>query len=462
MTPTERKKRRFIPLYIFLLLALLTACVIRPIDRTPYTQTEYYTKTTAAQEAAPVAISTADTLQVGWAKVNITPPAGTPLAGYGKRLGMAYEQVHDSAWVRTFAFDNGKAEAYYIALDLLIVPMQLLQELERLYPSLGLKPEQVYLTATHSHTSFGGWGKKLGVKFMSGKYDEELVQRLAAQVTKSMRLAKQQLQPTRVGYGSVAAPSMVRNRLLKDPDNPYYSERLENRDTQLRFLKFEHPGGATAVLATFAAHPTILPSMAPELSRDYPGVLVDELEARIGFAAFSAGGVGSHSATYFHHDTYESVQDVGSRLAKLLREQLPHTPTRHVQTLGYGRSRLFLPPAQWRISKGLRLAPFLFNSIFGEHPAYVSSLQVGDVVFVGAPADYSGEFVPQLSTQAAEQGQQAILTSFNGGYIGYVTPDRYYNLDEYETRSMSFFGPYSGSYLTDILLRQLRQHAPKQ
>ncbi|WP_266204754.1 neutral/alkaline non-lysosomal ceramidase N-terminal domain-containing protein [Pontibacter kalidii] len=457
-----QRSRRYKYLYVLLFLLLLTACVVRPLDRTPYRQTDYYQETISDLSESPATVTHSDTVQVGWAKVNITPPVGTPLAGYGKRMGMAYEQVHDSAWVRTFAFSNSKTEAYYVALDLLIVPMQVLQELEKVYPELGLRPEQVYLTATHSHTSFGGWGKKPGIKLMSGKYDAELVERLAQQIVQSIKLARQHLQPTKIGYGSTSAASLVKNRLLDDQDNPYYEDRHTTRDTELRFLKFEREDGSTAILSVFSAHPTILPSDDPTLSRDYPGVLVDELEERVGFASFSAGAVGSQSTVYFQGDTYESTENVGDRLARLLREELLHVKTDYMYTLGYGRVPLELPEPSWRISKGLRLAPFLFNSIFGEHPAYVTSLQLGDVVFLGAPADYSGEFVAQIRQQARAQGQQAIVTSFNGGYIGYITPDKYYNLKEYETRSMNFFGPYSGSYLTEIMLRQLQQHQPRK
>lgn len=458
---TRKKKfaRRYVYVYILAFLLLITACVLRPVDRTPYQETDYYRQTISNLQENPATITHGDTLQVGWAKRNITPPTGTPLAGYGKRLGMAYDTVHDSAWVRTFAFSNGKTEAYYVALDLLIVPMEVHSELEKQYPALGLKPEQVYLTATHSHTSFGGWGKKLGVKFMSGKYDADLVAQLAQQILQSMSEARGKMQPTKVGYGSVEVPSLVRNRLLKDPDNPYYKDRLRTRDTALRFLKFERPDGTLAILSVFAAHPTILPSKAPELSRDYPGVLVDALEQRVAFASFSAGAVASHSATYFQGDTYESTETVGNKLAKRLRQQLASVETAYVYTLGYGRTSMQLPTPQWRISKDWRLAPVLFNSVFGKHPAYVTSLQLGSTVFMGAPADYSGEYVATIREQAKLQGQQAIVTSFNGGYIGYITPEKYYDLDEYETRSMNFFGPFSGSYLTEVILAQLAKHS---
>ncbi|WP_239022913.1 neutral/alkaline non-lysosomal ceramidase N-terminal domain-containing protein [Pontibacter mangrovi] len=453
-----RKKSINVLLVTVLLLLGLAAVLLRPLDRTPFTKTDYYATTLRNLQQRPAYVTQGDTVRVGWAKVNITPPAGTPLAGYGKRLGMDYESVHDSAWARTFAFSNGKTEAYYVALDMLIVPMQVMRRLEQVYPKLGLKPEQVYLTATHSHTSFGGWGKKLGVSLMSGEYEEELVAQLTRQIVQSMQLARQNLQPAKIGYGSVKAEGLVKNRLLDDPENPFYPDRNKTRDATLRFLKFEGQNGETAILSALSAHATILPSKTPELSRDYPGELVDELERHVDFAAFSAGAVGSQSVVYTHGDTYQSTQEVGEELAALLWQQLQQITCDYVYTLGYDRTRLALPEPSWRIATDLRLAPFVFNSVFGQHPAYVTSLQLGNVVFVGAPADYSGEFVARLRQNAQAQGLQAIVTSFNGGYIGYVTPDKYYNLEEYETRSMNFFGPHSGSYLTDIMLRQLRQY----
>ncbi|GAB3532287.1 neutral/alkaline non-lysosomal ceramidase N-terminal domain-containing protein [Pontibacter brevis] len=432
------------------MLLLLPACIVQRIDRTPYQQTDYYKKTLASLNSNPPTVMTGDTLEVGWAKLNITPSAPAPLAGYGKRLGMDYEEVHDTAWVRTFAFDNGQAEAYFVSLDLLIVPMLVLQELEKEYPKRGLKPEQVYLSATHSHSSFGGWGRRIGVKIMSGEYESEIVRHLTQQILQSIELARQNLKPTRIGYGSTDASSLVKNRLTKS---------RQDRDTALRFLKFERPDGTAAVLSFFSAHPTTLPSMQPVLSRDYPGVLVDELEVRVGFAAFSAGAVGSHSPVFFQREPFEGTEEVGERLATILRHELHQVETSYTRTLGYNRTPLLLPDPQWRISENLRLAPTLFNWLFGKHPAYVTSLQLGDIVLLGAPADYSGEFMDELEHTASQKDLNVIATSFNGGYIGYVTPEEHYDLDKYETRSMSFYGPYSGNYMTEILQLLLRQHA---
>jgi hypothetical protein len=50
-------------------------------------------------------------------------------------------------------------------------------------------------------------------------------------------------------------------------------------------------------------------------------------------------------------------------------------------------------------------------------------------------------------------GGDAVVTSFNGSYIGYVIPDRYYYLPGYEPKVMSFFGPNLSDYLDEVLRR---------
>lgn len=397
-------------------------------------------------------LPTADTLQAGWAKVNITPEPGTPLAGYGKRKGMAYTSVHDSVWVRTFAFSNSATQAVFISLDMLIAPMTIAAALEQEYAQLGVRPEQVYLSATHTHTSFGSWGKKPAGRLMAGKYKKQVVAATTARIVQSIKLAQANLQPTRVGYGSINAAPWVMNRLTG-------SETA--RDTLLRFLKLEQASGNTAILCTFAAHPTILPSMQPALSRDYPGVLADEIETRYEFAAFAAGAVGSHRAAYHHGDSFESVHETGQALAQLILEKAPTVATNYTSTLSVARLPLYLPEPQWRIGDNHRFAPWLFYTLFGRYSAYINSLQVGNTLLLGVPADYSGEFVPALEQQTRQQGQHLLVTGFNGGYLGYILPDEHYHLKKYEARAMNFYGPYCGSYLQEVLHRIVARHKPQ-
>ncbi|MCC9137860.1 neutral/alkaline non-lysosomal ceramidase N-terminal domain-containing protein [Pontibacter silvestris] len=431
------------------MLLFFQSCIVQPIDTTPPEQTDYYRKTVAQIEQAKLDTTAGDTLKIGWAKVNITPPPPAPLAGYGKRLGLKYKEVHDSAYVRTFAFDNGQHLAFLVTLDMLITPMELTKVLEKQYSKLGLKPQQVYLTATHTHTSFGGWGKRIGGRMMAGKYKKKLVQQAAEHVLQSINQAQANLEATRVGYGYANGAPWVYNRLTGS---------ATARDTTIRFLKFEKKNGNTAILCTFSAHPTILPSMQPVLSRDYPGVLVDQLEKQVNFAAFAAGAVSSHRSNYQHGETFKSVEEIGHALAEIVLQESATVQLTYTNQLNSVRIPLSLPKPHWRLGDEHRFAPGLFYTFFGKYSAYLSSLQVGETVLLGTPADYSGEFMTQLEQQAHKQGQHMVLTGFNGGYIGYIVPDEHYQLKKYEARAMNFYGPYSGSYLTQMLLQLLRLH----
>ena len=44
-----------------------------------------------------------------------------------------------------------------------------------------------------------------------------------------------------------------------------------------------------------------------------------------------------------------------------------------------------------------------------------------------------------------------MITSFNGDYVGYVIPSRYYHLNGYEPRVMSFFGPNVPDYFDEFI-----------
>jgi hypothetical protein len=70
---------------------------------------------------------------------------------------------------------------------------------------------------------------------------------------------------------------------------------------------------------------------------------------------------------------------------------------------------------------------------------------------VGLPCDFSGELVAVLSRYASNKGLRLIITSFNGAYAGYVTDDRHFDKDQYETITMSWFGPYNGAYFQEVV-----------
>jgi neutral ceramidase len=420
---------------------LLPACL--PVSRSAYQQKQYYRKTRAGIQALPAPQALADTVQAGWAKVNITPSHQAPLAGYGKRKGKRLEGIQDSIYVRAFVFKNRHQKVAYVTMDLLIVPMAVTAALARELPRLGFSPEQTYLTATHTHSSLGGWARKPAGYVMAGKYAKAIVRGLTQAILRAIDQAEQQAVPAQVGFASLQAGAFVYNRLVGEKGG---------KDNQLRLLKIQKKTGETALLCIFAAHATCLPAAHVRISGDYPGALVRELERLpgVGFAAFSAGAVASHGPAAPGEGLAKAAQ-MAQGLAALVQAQINQVPLRYALQLNAASVPLYLRSPHWRVAEDWRLLPPLFNLVLGKYPATLKALRIGNIVFAGAPCDFSGELVPALEQSAVGAADRLVVTSFNGGYIGYITPDAYYDLKKYETRDMNFFGPYNGAYLSEML-----------
>src|SRR5581483_8305083 len=56
-------------------------------------------------------------LLAGTGKADITPPIGTPLAGYGGRLGRPSTGVHDPTEARALIIDNGAEKIAFVSVD---------------------------------------------------------------------------------------------------------------------------------------------------------------------------------------------------------------------------------------------------------------------------------------------------------------------------------------------------------
>ena len=106
-----------------------------------------------------------------------------------------------------------------------------------------------------------------------------------------------------------------------------------------------------------------------------------------------------------------------------------------------------------RVSKNLNTKNWIFNQLYGEYDSEISVLQLNDLLLIGLPCDFSGELAVPLYDYARSKGLNLILTSFNGGYIGYVVKDEWYDLDKYETMSMSWYGKDNGAYFSELITR---------
>ncbi len=449
-------KRIAVGLGVFILfLAVLSLFVFTTVDRTPYKDMAYYKRTMSElKKATATQLSMeGDTLKVGWAKEGLLPDKPLPLAGYGVRHGALHEGIHDSLWVRSFVFDNGIQKIAYVSLDLLIVPMEVTQLLPQALDSLGFSMNTVFLTATHSHCSIGAWGTGMAGQLFAGEYDPDVVRFITKAIATSISNAKRKTSPARIGYAEIEAGNLVTNRLVGDQEGTI--------DPWIRVVKINQNSGKTAILSSYSAHATCLHHSFRQVSGDYPGELCRNLEKLPGvdFAAFSAGAMGSMTSLTHNISGWPKVEYFAGQLTNQIHSTQNFMPTSFESTLGSFHANIYLREAHFRVSENIRVRPWVFERLFGGYPTQITSFRVGNILFVGTPCDFSGELVAPLSKQARDAGLELIVTSFNGGYAGYITKDEWYDRDSYETRVMNWFGPYNGAYFTEVILKMIEYHS---
>lgn len=425
-------------LIVLTLLVLLVTFSIAPVDRTHADDHESYTRMMEQLkklESIQVPPAT-QAFTTGFAKVNLTPAGPTSMGGYGKRRGKLFTSIRDSIYVRAMVVNNGKQKVAIVSADLLLIPPAVIENLEPKLRTIGFSLNNTYLGATHTHNSIGNWGEG-ATGFFYGAYQDSIVEFIGDQIVECIRLAAMNGKPSTLKSGVIPVAQAVKNRLIKGGPE----------DSLLRVIEIQRNDSSKLLLLSYTAHATCLYSANLSLSRDYPGKLVDTLESKgYTFAMFMAGAVGSHAC---------SPPERGQNCIDWMAEEVSNTflanRNRLVAvddtSLLMIRVPLLLSDPQLKIATEWKLRAWLFRSALGEYPVYLTALRFGHVVLLGTPCDFSGEFSQRLDSFTAKRNISAMVTSFNGGYIGYVTPLDRYDINHYETQLMNWYAPGTGEYI---------------
>ena len=448
--------RVFVVLVVLILWTLVLG--LDGVDHHPYFREPYYAETTARFRASAATNTVVrNELAAGFGRALLTPTVNAaqdnpakgqfrslPLAGYGNRRGKPATGVHDDIYVKAVALRVGDRLGVMLGADALIIPPDVtdlaMQQLER---ELKLSRAQVYLSATHTHCSLGGWGEGLVAEAFAGKFQPGARVWFADRIVTAVREAISDLKPAAFGHGEFAAPDLTRNRLVG---------QLGRVDPEFSFAVLKQAGGKLGVLGSFSAHATVLSGNIMEFSADYPGAWQRAVEqATGGTAVFLAGGIGSHSPAA-GDSAFAGTEKMGQALARTLLGKLPDIALTNSIAFGMLGLDLAMPPLNMRVSDGLRLRPWLAQRLLhARNHSFIQAFRLNDSVWISTPCDFSGELALGIKDYLRAKGSHAVVTSFNGDYVGYVILPRYYHMEGYEPRVMSFFGPNVPDYFDEMI-----------
>ena len=418
-----------------------------PVGDTPYTATGSFRDTANRLDRTRVK-SSRGPVRVGVAEIDLTPGEPVPVAGFLDQIMQPYVGINSRCLARALTIAGGDAAVTILTADLLLIDAPLAR---RILDRTGLARDQIYFTATHTHSGPGGWGNHPLERLVAGTFDPESTDELADRLARVVLASRARLEPVEVAFGQTTVSGLQRNRIDPgEPTNDILSAWF------FRALGRDSGQPIVATFASFAAHATIAHPHPARLGADYPGAFNAALRQRGigGMVLFAAGTVGDASPIRPPGGNFrQSVRTYGEALADRLADLLGSAQFHRETPFANLGLDVALPPVQVPfVAPWLRFSP-LATWWVGPRRTFLHTVRLGPAFLVGFPGDCAGQLAARVGAEAP-----VVATSFNGDYKGYlVTPETFRTRSCYETRWMSFFGPDLGVSLVDLANRAIRR-----
>jgi neutral ceramidase len=235
-------------------------------------------------------------LLAGAATVDITPPIGGLMDGYGNRSQPA-QGVHDSLFARVLVLDDGLSACAIVGCDLLGMHADITAAVrERVSSSRGMATQAVLVAATHNPA--GPFGLRGG---MFSQLNETLAAELVDKIAAAIGEAYESRSPATLKLGSAHLDTISMNR--RHPDWPI--------DPVLRVLLVDGEDSPIATLLNFACHATVMTGENLHLSAEFPGAACRLIQQETGApAVYLNGACGNVNPVWIRQD-FENVERTG-------------------------------------------------------------------------------------------------------------------------------------------------------
>lgn len=239
----------------------------------------------------------AGAFKAGAAKVDVTPTAA--------ELPKQYLGVLDKVYARAIVVDNGQTRAALVSIDTGVVPNDLWKSVsERAEKELGIPAVNVLITATHTHS--------VPFVFPQAKPDPEadrVRQAYADKVFQSVKMARENLQPAAISFGTGVSYINVQRDIIDPATNRWWEGANYDglSDKTVAVIKFESLNhDLIAVYYNYGMHAVITGTL-DLVSGDVPGATSRYIESHFDdktVALWSEGAAGDQNPVYFQQ-TYD-------------------------------------------------------------------------------------------------------------------------------------------------------------
>ena len=400
------------------------------------------------------------TVRIASFKSVISPEVGAELCGYYANHKSVSK--HDDLYAVGLCVDDGTNRILIVSLDLLGLDGDVTDGLRRRCAAeLGIRPEAVLLTCTHTHSGPESCRRSNLPDSINQKYIDWLGTTLVESV-RTLRTAR--WTECHVLFNSAIVDENYNRRYVAgDNTCTFITHRRELQslcrgvaDKELGLLLFYEKGricpvdGPAFVLANYAAHP--LAGHAPgvgglRISADFPGFFRGYIETEVGSPAMFVQGAAGDLIPREDELGMEAVRRVGVNLAKAAVNAMidaQRTPARFaVADPRVGASLVpFVSPLRQRF-RG-KIQPEYCAS--DDMHLKLQCVSIGDCAFLGTPGELTNEMGLEIKWHSPFR--KTWIAYLATGYCGYISPANFMVQGGYEPTKQMFHSHDSLAFVT--------------
>ncbi len=269
-------------------------------------------------------------MEVGFARVDITPPLGERPAEESARL------VESKLYARAMCLREQDQLIVIVSCDLLMIETETVNQIKGMIAaSIPVGRENVLIAATHTHKAPNI------VPLLGASIDTDYLNNFRAKVEEAAGEAYRNLQPARLGVASTRVENLAFNRRFIMRDGTVQTHPLKNdpnileaegpADPELGIIyAVDQADNVLGGIINFACHGTVLERYNNAISADYPGYASRKVEELLGPATtvlFLNGACGNIcQVNILNPDTWEVgpawAEHMGERTAAAAAEAI--------------------------------------------------------------------------------------------------------------------------------------------
>ena len=399
-------------------------------------------------------------LRVGTAKVDITPPAGVKMYGYGARGSNVSTGVHDRLYAKALVLADRTQTAAWVTMDLGYVDTRLTKDIHAAISKV-LGFDDVFLSSSHTHS-----GPRFEQNFPNSTHP--WTQDLRQKITSAVIEASEALLPAHLGIGWGEVNFGHNRRHIRDDGT--VEMFWENRtgiptspvDKSVAVVAINTPAGEPiATLINLAIHPVVLGPENLEYSADFPGAMMETVERKVGgLAMFLQGAAGDINPFWDKTPLRDGAYTQMERMGKIIgdevirvRKQLSLTT---VESITLSTKHVGVAP-RWdlndpEIRAGIR--PDYLERFEREGKAEIKTILIGsDLALVSFPGEFFVEHGLRLKRESVVRN--TLFVGYTNGHLGYFPTIKAAAQGGYGADSSTIVEVGAGEHLVNLALVNL-------